>query len=155
MKNTIWFAAVLFAAITLAALLAHLLEMRVKMGLSKADYQVVQGIYSGWQWPGFFELGAILLTIAWTVIDQKSTPAFALLLAAVGCFVLGILVFFGFTFPANQATANWTTLPSNWDELRQRWEFSHALRAVLSLVGFSCLMLALLSPARTGQRYGG
>ena len=50
MKNFIRFATLLFTAITLSALMAHLLELRVKINLSKEDYQTVQGIYSGWQW---------------------------------------------------------------------------------------------------------
>ena len=61
MKNAIRFTAILFAVITLSALMAHLLELRVKINLSKEDYQIVQGIYSGWQWLGIFEIGAIIL----------------------------------------------------------------------------------------------
>ena len=63
MKNAIRFTAILFAVITLSALMAHLLELRVKINLSKEDYQIVQGIYSGWQWLGIFEIGAIILLV--------------------------------------------------------------------------------------------
>ena len=49
MKNLIRFIAILFTAITLSALMAHLLEIRIKINLLKEDYQTVQGIYSGWQ----------------------------------------------------------------------------------------------------------
>jgi hypothetical protein len=143
MKKLIRFIALLFTAITLSALMAHLLEMRIKMQLSKADYQTVQGIYSGWQWLGIFELGAILLTIIWAVFDRKST-VFPFLLSALICFALSIIIFFVFTFPTNQETLNWTSLPDNWAELRKIWEYSHAIRALLSLCGFSFLVLALL-----------
>ena len=68
MKDLIRFIALLFTAITLSAVMAHLLEMPVKINLSKEDYQTVQGIYSGWQWLGIFEMGAILLTIIWAVL---------------------------------------------------------------------------------------
>ncbi len=144
MKNLIRFIAILFTAITLSALMAHLLELRVKINLSKEDYQIVQGIYSGWQWLGIFEIGAIILTIIWIIFDRKLKNIFPFLLTSLICFILSIFVFFIFTFPTNQETLNWTSLPNHWDELRKTWEYSHATRAILSLFGFSFLILALL-----------
>ncbi len=134
----------LFTAITLSALMAHLLELRVKINLSKEKYQTVQEIYSGWQWLGIFEIGAILLTLIWVIIDRKAQNIYPLLLVALVCFLVSIVIFFTFTFPANQATNNWTSLAGNWEELRMTWEYSHAIRALLSLTGFSILVVALL-----------
>ena len=88
MKNLIKFITLIFTAITLSALMAHLLEMRVKINLSKENYQTVQGIYSGWQWLGIFEMGAIILTLIWAVFDRKSKNIFPFLLIALLCFVL-------------------------------------------------------------------
>lgn len=144
MKNVIRFTAILFAVITLSALMAHLLELRVKINLSKEHYQVVQGIYSGWQWLGIFEVGAIVLTMTWVIIDRKLKTIFPFLLTALICFTLSFVIFFLFTFPTNQETLSWTSLPNNWDELRKTWEYSHAVRAFLSLFGFSFLVVALL-----------
>jgi hypothetical protein len=56
------------------------------------------------------------------------------------------MIFWSFTFPTNQATENWTVLPSNWIELRRQWEYSHAAAAVLNLVAFLSLALASQSP---------
>lgn len=144
MKNSIRFLALLFTAITLSALMAHLLELRIKINLAKDDYQTVQGIYAGWQWLGIFEFGAILLNLIWTIFDRKYKTRFPYLLAALICFILSITIFFVFTFPANQETLGWTSLPANWIDLRNNWEYSHAARAVVALVGFSFLVLALL-----------
>jgi hypothetical protein len=94
MKNLIRFTALLFTAITLSAVIAHLLELRVKILLSKADYETVQSIYGGWQWLGIFEIGAIILTIIWAIFDRKLN-IFPFLAAASICFVLSIIVFFG------------------------------------------------------------
>ena len=144
MKNLIRFIAILFTAITLSALMAHLLELRVKINLSKENYQIVQGIYSGWQWLAIFEIGAIILTIIWTIFDHKIKNVFPFLLTASICLIISTVVFFIFTFPTNQETLNWTSLPDNWDELRKTWEYSHAMRAILTLFAFSFLVLALL-----------
>lgn len=148
MRNVIRFTAILFAVITLSALMAHLLELRVKINLSKGSYQTVQGIYSGWQWVAIFEVGAILLTLIWGIIDRKLKTVPYFLWTALICFTLSIVIFFLFTFPTNQETLNWTNLPNNWDELRKIWEYSHAIRAILSLLGFSFLLVAILKNNR-------
>jgi hypothetical protein len=70
------------------------------------------------------------------------------LFTALLCFVISLVVFFLFTFPANQATVNWTQLPGNWELLRDQWECSHALRAVINLMGFISLVLGILKKER-------
>jgi hypothetical protein len=144
MKNLLKFITILFAVITLSALMAHLLELPGKINLSKEDYQTVQGIYRGWAWLGIFEFGAILLTLIWTITERKRKDIFLFLLTPLLCFVVSIILFFIFTFPANTATLNWTQLPDDWEVLRKRWEYSHAVRALLNLGGFGCLLMALL-----------
>ncbi len=155
MKNIVRFTSLFFTAITLSALMAHLLEMRVKINLSKEDYQTVQGIYSGWQWIGIFEIGAILLTLIWVVFDRQSKNIFPFLLSALFCFVLSFIIFFVFTFPTNQETLGWTNLPNNWAELRKKWEYSHVIRALLSLCGYSVLVLALLKSNSVNHKIQG
>jgi hypothetical protein len=54
------------------------------------------------------------------------------------------VVFWTFTFPANQATGNWTMLPENWMALRAQWEYSHAASAVLNLIALVALILSVL-----------
>ena len=41
-------------------------------------------------------------------------------------------VFWGFTFPVNQLTSDWTAPPDDWERLRDRWEISHAVSALLN-----------------------
>jgi uncharacterized membrane protein len=144
MTNLIRFLTVLFSAITLSALMAHLLEFPVKINLSKEDYQTVQGIYSGWKWMAIFEIGAVVLLGIWLIFGNELKNVLPFLLLALVCFILSFVVFFVFTFPANQETLNWTSLPAHWDEIRHKWEYSHVSRALLSLSGFCFLIVALL-----------
>jgi len=37
------------------------------------------------------------------------------------------------------------TLPSDWNAIRDRWEFYHGLRTLVSLVGLACLFASTLS----------
>ena len=119
MKNVIRFTTILFAAITLSVLMAHLLKLRVKIDFSKENYQVVQGIYSGWQWLAIFEVGAIVLTVTRAIIDRKLKTISPFLLTVLIYFTVSLGLFFLFTFPTNQEILNWTSLPNNCGELRK------------------------------------
>jgi hypothetical protein len=59
------------------------------------------------------------------------------------------VVFFTWTYPANQATADWTVVPDDWRELRRHWEYAHAANAVLT---FLALCAATLSTVPTRER---
>lgn len=68
---------------------------------------------------------------------------------ALGAFVLmaaTLAIFFAWTFPANQATANWTSVPANWQALRTHWEYAHAAGAVLTFVAFCLVAWSVLLP---------
>jgi len=62
--------------------------------------------------------------------------------------VATLAIFFAFTFPANQATANWTTAPDDWQALRRQWEVSHAVNAVITFAAFCSLSLAVILSRR-------
>jgi hypothetical protein len=51
-----------------------------------------------------------------------------------------------FTMPVNAEVTTWTaaTLPTNWTQWRHRWEYSHATRFALQLIGFGVLVCSLL-----------
>jgi len=68
---------------------------------------------------------------------------FVLTLIALLCIVGTQVVFWTFTFPANQITNNWTVLPDNWQELRKQWEYSHATSAGLNLIAVITLILSI------------
>ncbi len=142
--NIFRFITILFVTITLSALLTHLLELPGKIHLTKQDYQTVQQIYRGWSWLGIFEIGGLLLTLIWTIIERKRRPVFPFLLVALLLFSISLAIFFFYTFPANTSTSNWTQLPGEWEKLRSQWEYSHAVRALLNLAGFCLLVTGLL-----------
>ena len=137
------FFSLLFAALALAPALAHLLELPNKINLSHDDYLTVQQIYKGWALLGFVVVGALLSTLLLTIMVRKQPKTFALTVVAFLCFLETQVVFWAFTFPANQQTSNWTVLPENWMTLRTQWEYSHATSAVLNLIA----VIALISSA--------
>jgi hypothetical protein len=56
-----------------------------------------------------------------------------------------LAVFFLWTYPANQATGNWTSTPMAWKRLRSEWEYSHAVNALIMFVALLCSVAAALS----------
>jgi hypothetical protein len=60
----------------------------------------------------------------------------SMLCAAASAAIIGVTpaVFLIWTFPADQATANWTVAPDDWQILRSQWESSHAVNAALTFV---------------------
>ena len=143
------FLSLLFCALALAPALAHLLELPSKIGLPRDEYFVVQQIYRGWWMLGIVVLGALLSTLALTIVVRKRPGELGPALTAFLCIVATQAIFWTFTFPANQQTANWTLLPDNWQELRMRWEYSHAASAMLNLVALIAVIIAVLKGRST------
>jgi hypothetical protein len=143
-KKIVTFLSLLFVALSLGPSLAHLLELPNKINLSRDDYLTVQQIYRGWALLGIVVFGSLLSTLILTIMLRGSGLAFVFSLISFLCVLAALIVFFTYTFPANQATGNWTVLPENWQELRTRWEYSHAVGAVLNLIAMISLIIAVL-----------
>jgi hypothetical protein len=135
---------VLLVAISMAAAWAHLLAMPTKLTLTREQYLAAQQIYRGWAVLGIVVFGALASTVALAIMVRQSPRTFALCVASSASVALSLLVFFLFTYPANQATANWTMMPDNWSELRRHWEYGHATGAILYFAALAMLTLALV-----------
>lgn len=124
-------------ALVLIPSAAHFFELPGKIELGQEAYFTVQGIYAGWALFAIPIFAAILANIVLFFIHRKRCIAgnqWALISASLIVISLGI--FFGWIFPGNQATANWTAQPENWEELRRNWEYGHATNAVVVLLAF-------------------
>lgn len=148
MIKTLQLIAVLFVAVAMSAGWAHLLALPNKMGLSAEEYLTVQQIYRGWAFLGIAVVGALLSTAVLTVLQRGEGARFYFALGATSFVALSLIVFFWFTFPANQATQNWTVLPEGWETLRRQWEYSHAVGAFLYFFALALLVLSVISGRR-------
>lgn len=159
---------VILAMVALALALAHALELPGKMRLSRDAYFAVQPIY----YPGFTigggigETGGMLLTILLLIFTPPGSGAFWLTLVAL----LGLLgmqaAYWVLTHPVNRvwlkgqklsgfssgffsfATKHEGAREPEWTELRDRWEYSHVVRAGFAFVSFVALIVALLLNSR-------
>jgi hypothetical protein len=145
-----------FLAIVLTALAvvpggAHLFELPNKIGLSQDHYFIVQSIYRGWALFGFVLFPALAANVVLATMLRGEGRAFWLAVLAVLCIAANLTIFFAWTYPANVATVNWTTIPANWSELRRQWEYSHAVNAMLMFAAFCSAVLSTLI-AKTAVR---
>jgi hypothetical protein len=138
------FASIFFTALALGGAMAHLYELPNKINFTANDYLTVQQIYRGWSLLGIAVFGALASTLVLAILVRKQGTVFKMVLLALLCIIATQIIFWIFTYPANQQTKNWTILPSNWMELRSRWEYSHAAGAVLNLAALSALTLSML-----------
>jgi len=145
-----FFVALLASALVLGPALAHVLELPNKIGLPRDEYFIVQKTYRGWNQIGWLLGVQVLSLVVAAYLARVERRVMVLTLLALACVVVAQGLFWGFTYPTNVATANWTVSPDNWHKLRLRWELSHALGAFFQLLGFCLLVVAVLL---RGRRY--
>jgi hypothetical protein len=138
--------AVVLTALALVPAGAHLFALPNKLGLDAAAYFTVQGIYRGWALFGFVLIPAIAADLALAVLLRGTGAPFRLAAAGAALMAATLAIFFLWTFPANQATANWTAVPPDWERLRLAWEYAHAAGAILTFFALCAVTLAALSP---------
>jgi hypothetical protein len=149
--DVVMFIALLATALAMAAGLAHALELPNKITLARDEYFIVQNIYRGWDRLAYLlavELAAMLVV----AVRARRTPrVFVPAITAIACLVAAQAIFWIWTFPANAATTNWTTIPDGWEALRVQWEYSHLAGAGFQVLALCALIMAALARARGGE----
>jgi hypothetical protein len=145
------FASLLFAALALIPSGAHLLELPNKIDLSGPEYLTVQQIYRGWSFAGIVVFGALISIAMLAFLVRRDRAQFVPVTIALLCVAGTQAIFWTLNYPVNQETQNWTTLPANWEALRQRWETGHAMSAALNLGALLALIAALPSHDRASS----
>jgi uncharacterized membrane protein len=87
---------------------------------------------------------AAILSIVPVVLLTYGTHAmtFDLTLAGLGLFVVALVITLAVEVPIDNQIRAWTvtSLPSHWQELRDRWEFFHVLRTFASVAGLGLIV---------------
>lgn len=159
--------ALLLVAIAMALSLAHALELPGKLRLPREAYIAVQPMY----YPGFTigglvgEFGGILATFLLLIATPSGTASFWLIFVALITLLAMHAVYWVLTHPVNgfwlrekrmgRASTNFFEFDPmrrgrtighprlNWTSLRDRWEYSHVVRAALALVALILLAVAV------------
>lgn len=142
--KTVHFLGLLSTVLVLCAAMAHLMELPNKLKLPREQYLVVQQIYQGWALLGIAVVIALFSTLALTIMAYRRGTGYALPFVALTCIIVTQVIFWVYTAPANKVTNNWMELPINWSGIRNQWEYSHAVNAILYLIAFISLILSAL-----------
>lgn len=141
--------ALVLVAITMGLALAHALEYPGKLRLDEVTYRQVQAIY----YPGFTiggligEAGALLVMPVLLVMLPFGNERFWWTAAAFACLLACHAVYWTVTHPVNGFWLKDTEVGSagsaffslfaeretNWQRMRDVWEYSHIGRAVLAM----------------------
>jgi hypothetical protein len=141
--------ALMLTALIWAPGAAHLFELPGKIGLGRDAYFTVQGIYAGWALFGIPIFAAILANLALSLAERRRDRSAARWALAAALLIAATLaIFFALVFPANRATANWTLMPQDWEDLRRQWEYGHAVNAGIL---FLALLATGLAVAKRGS----
>ena len=154
--------ALVLVAVAMALSLAHALEFPGKQRLGKETYIAVQAIYyPGFTIGGFSEPLGILAVLALLFITPAGTAGFWFTLVALAALMLMHATYWVMTHPVNKfwlAGENLTGFSAGffsfgtgaareapeWTALRDRWEYSHVVRAVFAAVAFILLAIGML-----------
>jgi hypothetical protein len=142
--KVVQFLALALTALALVPSGAHLFELANKMSLGAEQYFIVQSIYRGWSLFGIVLFGALIANLALALLLRGRGAPFALALFGFFSIALTLVIFFIWTYPANQAINNWTMIPNDWEQLRRQWEYSHAVNAVVTFGAFCSVALSSL-----------
>jgi hypothetical protein len=137
-------ASLILTAVAMASALAHVFELPNKINLSRSEYLTVQKLYRGWALLAVVVFSAAVVTMVLALANWKEPRLFTGALISSLCVAASLFIFAFITYPVNQATANWTFSPSNWETLRRRWEYSHLASACLDVVALITLVVALM-----------
>lgn len=141
MLYTLRATSLLFAALALVPAGSHLFSMRSKLRLDDVSYLASQRAYDRWNLFAIVVIGALLSTLSLTVAFYRAGEPYAGAGLAFLCILGTQAIFWIFTFPANQATDNWTVLPTNWEALRTQCEYSHTGSALLNALALTLLVI--------------
>lgn len=147
----IWrFITLILAALTMGTAYAHALELPAKMHYDATFWTTInQSLYWGFGHIGGAIEGITVFLAApiLTFLVRKRHPTFRWTLAGTICFAFAFfVVFLVFTEPMNREIFQWSSqsVPTNWTQVRNQWEYSHVARFVLQLLGLCALQVSLL-----------
>jgi hypothetical protein len=153
------FVAVMLAALTLGLGFCHLMQLPSRLGWDQ--YLWVGSTVQGGLYAAFGSVGAVIFVATVIVlallayfVREHGRPGFALALVAAILFVAAFALWWVLVYPANVELAKWVNgpVPADWTDTRARWEWGHAIIALVELIGFAALVGSVLADTPSSAR---
>jgi uncharacterized membrane protein len=89
-------------------------------------------------------LSAVILAVL--LYRRRQTRAAAFTIAAFVLLLVAMIITLAVNVPIDRQIQSWTTgtLPRDWSAIRDRWEFYHGARTLVSLFALACLFAGTL-----------
>jgi uncharacterized membrane protein len=98
---------------------------------------------------------AVIATAALVLVlaRRHETPAATLGALALVLLLAAAAITLRVNVPLDRQIHGWTadTLPPAWQDTRDRWEFYHGTRTVVSVIGLACLFASVLATTRSAR----
>ena len=150
--RTMRFVAVMLAALTLGLGVGHLMQLPSRLSWDQYLWvgSAVQGglhAMSGSVGAILFVATVIALALVAYFVREHGRPGFTLAAAAAALFALALVLWWVLVYPVNVELATWVDgpVPADWTDYRARWEWGHAIIALIELAGFAALIGAVLA----------
>jgi uncharacterized membrane protein len=91
-------------------------------------------------------LGIVGLLALLVMAGKRKKAHFYWLLSTLILFVLALAITLFIEVPIDNQIKTWTTtsIPANWQVIRDRWQFYHTDRTFISLAGIACYLMAVI-----------
>jgi Na+/melibiose symporter-like transporter len=151
------FLTIILVSLSMAMAFCHLLQLPPRMSYDGAQWVTTQSLYQLFGTVGaLIEAGALLLATVLLLAVWRRRPAFQWTLFGTVCLLVAHGAWWMFIAPVNAEIAMWTpdTIPADWMWRRSQWEYTHAVRAILEILGLSALLLSVLveTPSQRPRR---
>jgi hypothetical protein len=146
------FVTLMLAALTTGMAFCHLMELPAKMRYDAQAYLTVQQTYPYFGTVGaVLEPGSIAAAAVLCFLVRKQRPSFWLTLAGTLLLAAALAAWFTFVAPMNAELATWApeSIPADWTDVRDQWEYAHAARAILQIAGLGALFLSVVVETST------
>lgn len=157
--RNIWrFFTIMIIVLSLGPALAHLYELPAKIAFEGELWlELLQRLYPpAFGTAGaFFEVSGVVSAAVLVFLVRHRRPAFGWTMAGALFLAASDGAFWIWVAPVNAAMAPLTaeTLPANWSALRDQWEYAHAARAVLQLLGLGAIVMSLILETPNGRTH--
>jgi hypothetical protein len=132
----------------MAMAFGHLLQLSPRMRYDGAMWRRTQSMYENFGPPAgaVIEGGAFLSSMLLSFLVRQRRPASRWTWIGSLFFAIAQALWWIRIAPINAKMVNWRpeSLPQGWKRLRMQWEYTHAGRAILMIIGFAALLNSIL-----------